>query len=459
MKLAVVGIDGGSFELMDKWLDQLPNLAKVKEKGCWADMQSVLPPVTSPNWKVYSTGMNPGKIGIYYWENIIWEQNKVYYPTERKTQHKEIWDYLNGHGKKCVIIGVPLTFPPKKITYTFISGPPDAMDKGFVYPKDLEPIILNWGHRPGFTHSIVTNREKATEEIVKKIWTTLETTKHQVTKMNPDFLHVTSFYINELQHYLWDDEATLTGWRHIDDFVGWIQKQGYNLLIMSDHGSNEIKQTFNINTWLEYLGYLKLQGSLVNLRKLGITQERLAGIIKSPAIISFLKKVVPDKVFKTVPLEEGATTFNPKENAVDWVKSRVLASDQGPLYLRDRDDENLKRDLISELEMMPDIVRGVYRGTDLYWGEFIDEAPDLVIDYQDGIHINSGLGLKNVFSPPAEGRWKAENKRTGMFMGIGEDILRTGYIDSMSILDLAPTILNLMDVPTPEIMDGKDILG
>jgi len=43
-------------------------------------------------------------------------------------------------------------------------------------------------------------------------------------------------------------------------------------------------------------------------------------------------------------------------------------------------------------------------------------------------------------------------------MGIGEEIYRTGKIDSVSILDLAPTILTLMGVPIPEIMDGEDIL-
>ena len=458
MKLAVVGIDGGSFELMNKWLDYLPALRKVKERGCWADMQSALPPVTSPNWKVYSTGMNPGKIGIFYWENIIWKERKVYYPTERKTQHKEIWDYLYEAGKKQVIMGIPLTYPPKKIWGFFISGPPDASNKGFTYPSYLEKTLLKKGWKPGFDHSIITDREKAQKEIVEKISTTFQMAREMVQAQNPDFLHVTSFYINELQHYLWDSECTKEGWIIIDNFVGWIQKQGYNLLVMSDHGSNEIKHTFNINTWLEHHGYLKLQGSSVGLRKLGITQERLAGIIKSPAIISLLKRVIPNKVFETVPLEGGATTFNPKEKAVDWERSRVLASDQGPLYLRDRNDEVLIRALIRALEGIPEVVRGVYRGRDLYWGPYMDEAPDLVIDYHDGIHISSGLGLKEVFSPPAEGRWKAENKRTAMFMGIGEEIYRTGKIDSVSILDLAPTILTLMGVPIPEIMDGEDIL-
>jgi len=80
MKLVVVGLDGASFELLDPWIEEgsLPNLRKIKDSGVYGDMESCLPPVTSPNWKCYSTGKNPGKLGIFWWENIDVKNKRVH---------------------------------------------------------------------------------------------------------------------------------------------------------------------------------------------------------------------------------------------------------------------------------------------------------------------------------------------------------------------------------------------
>ncbi len=80
-------------------------------------------------------------------------------------------------------------------------------------------------------------------------------------------------------------------------------------------------------------------------------------------------------------------------------------------------------------------------------------SPDLVIDYNHGIHISGSVGKKSVFSKPS--RWKADNKREGLFIGFGPDIQKKQRIHNLSILDLAPNILHLFGVPIPEDMDGK----
>jgi predicted AlkP superfamily phosphohydrolase/phosphomutase len=113
MKTVVVGLDGAAFELIDPWIGEgaLPNIARIKREGVWGDMRSVLPPVTSPNWKCYSTGKNPGKIGIFWWENIDWHNRKVYYPVARKLENKEIWDYMGEAGMKVGVLGMPQRKP------------------------------------------------------------------------------------------------------------------------------------------------------------------------------------------------------------------------------------------------------------------------------------------------------------------------------------------------------------
>ena len=102
------------------------------------------------------------------------------------------------------------------------------------------------------------------------------------------------------------------------------------------------------------------------------------------------------------------------------------------------------------------IARKVYRREEIYSGKYLPEAPDLIIDQNRGTHIRGGIGVgkKDVFEEPY--RWKAENKREGIVIASGPDI-RKGEkrLGRVSILDLAPTILHLMNIPIPDDMDGR----
>lgn len=52
----VLGLDGANWALLEPWIDEgkLPNVAELRESGVWTDLESVLPPVTCPNWRSYS---------------------------------------------------------------------------------------------------------------------------------------------------------------------------------------------------------------------------------------------------------------------------------------------------------------------------------------------------------------------------------------------------------------------
>ena len=173
MKVLVIGLDGASFELIDPWITEgvLPNLKKIKEKGIWGDMVVCLPPVTAPNWKCYSTGKNPGKLGIFWWENIDFDRKTVYFQRSRIYDNKEIWDYLSESGKKVGVIGMPMTYPPKKVNGFMVSGGVDAEEDGFVYPKDLETKIKKMGYKihPDLIYFINDSDEKKANEAINQL--------------------------------------------------------------------------------------------------------------------------------------------------------------------------------------------------------------------------------------------------------------------------------------------------
>ena len=63
-KLVIVGIDGGTFDIINPLFkkNKLSNLKKIKNSGL---LKSTMPPGTSVAWSSFATGNGPGKTNIY----------------------------------------------------------------------------------------------------------------------------------------------------------------------------------------------------------------------------------------------------------------------------------------------------------------------------------------------------------------------------------------------------------
>lgn len=450
-RTVVIGLDGAHFELIEPWLEEgeLPNIKKMMEEGIYSDMEACLPPVTSPNWKCYSTGKNPGELGIFWWENIDVENRRVFYPEERKGGHEEIWDTLSNKGYKVVVINTPLTYPPKEVNGIMICGGPDCQERGFTYPKDLEERLKNkYNYGVHLKKDMRTNEREAIREIYELIKSRFEVALDLFEGENPDFMQVTTFYLNTLQHFLWNGEETKKAWKIIDGYIGkFLEKDNTNVILMSDHGSNEIETVFNINTWLEGEGYLKYNWKFRLsrfLERLNLSREKIGKFLDTLGLRETIKKIVPQKVNETVPSQTGEIKKSGKSDKIDWEKSKAVASGQGPIYLLE-DDKELKEGIKNKLfeirnEKGNKVIREVYEKEEIYSGKYMDEAPDLIIDQMPNVHIPGGIGKENIFDFSEV--WKAENKKYGLFVGIGND-LNEEELENLKIIDLKNQILDL----------------
>lgn len=476
-KVLVIGLDGAALELIDPWIREgaLPRLKRVKEEGIWGDLEVCLPPVTAPNWKCYSTGKNPGKLGVFWWESIDWENRKVYCPDYR-SDSKEIWDYLNEGGFRAAVVNMPLTYPPKEIDGYLVAGGPDAGNEDFFFPPDLAEKLKEVGYQVRTSKSISSKEdcEEFYEETIDLIESRFRLVKNLLKEDKElKFIHLTVFYVNVLQHFLWNDEFTKRAWKVIDKNLGELmercRKDGFDLIIISDHGSNEIKDVFNINTWLEKEGFLKIRGKSIlgALRKIGLTRSRMVKMAEALRVKNLLKKILPSSLSGLVPSKSGGIRREAKGCLIDWENSTAVASGQGPLYVNrekaSQDYEKFRDELIEKLENLKSprtgrkIIRKVYKKEEIYSGKYLGKAPDLIIDQAPHVHIPGEIGKEEVFGEP--GKWIGENKKTGLFAATGPDIKKGGKVKDMSILDIAPTILHLYGLPIPKDMDGKVLKG
>jgi len=461
----VIGLDGANWNLLEPWLEQgdLPNIQSLRDTGVSTDMQSCLPPVTCPNWRCYSTGKNPGKLGVFWWEKIDTDRRTLTTPDSRSFKSSNYWDYLNDVGKTAGIMNLPMTYPPFEIDEYMIAGGPGSEQDAYTHPAELGDRLDDEGYHL-HPETPVTGKQDRTEAdaLVELVEQRLGTFREQLDEKDVDVAHCTIFYINVLQHFFWRGEPTQRAWERIDEQIGLIQSEhpDADLLLMSDHGCKDVDTVFYVNSWLEEQGYLITETETADLfGRYGINKKRLSKLAHKLGVHSLVTRLTPEQITDQIPEDEEGFKREQKLEKVDWERSSAIASGQGLIYVID-DDPDTTEQLIHDLESLENeggdsIAREVMRREEAYHGPYVEDAPEVVFDQRPGVHTSGAIGPNPVFADV--GHWEAENVRTGLFLASGPSVEVTDLDAPVSITDIAPTVLHSVDCPIPTDMDGEPI--
>lgn len=147
-RFVVLGLDGMEPTLTDRFLAEgkLPNLARLREQGCYMRLATTVPPLSPVAWSSFLTGSNPGKHNIY---DFLTRDRRTYLPMlssvsirgSRRVlrlgpyeipvgkpdirllrKGKPFWSVLGEHGIFSSIIRVPITFPPERLRGVLLSA-------------------------------------------------------------------------------------------------------------------------------------------------------------------------------------------------------------------------------------------------------------------------------------------------------------------------------------------------
>lgn len=135
-KVLVIGVDGISYSAIEKIRDEMPEFKECLENSCSGILHSTIPPTSPVAWPTSYTGKNPGKIGIGGLFKKKSTSNSWEPVDTNDCPNKTIWDIASEFNKKSIVIGMPYTYPPRRINGIMVGGHFTYNIQKAVYPEN-----------------------------------------------------------------------------------------------------------------------------------------------------------------------------------------------------------------------------------------------------------------------------------------------------------------------------------
>ncbi len=504
-RVMIVGFDGATLDLIQPWVDAglLPTFKRLMAESAWGDLRSTIPPVTPAAWNSMALGLNPGKHGLF---DFFRRVDGSYETTVVNTTHRHgapLWTLLSQAGYRVAVFNVPASYPPDDVNGTMVSGlltPSGATDAA--YPRELLNELKRAVPEFGFYPPGIFSKGQETQFVQDVLdWDamTLRGTEFVMQHDNWDFLFTVFSGVDIMCHVMWKEMETRGASVESDDsavkekLANAIQAvyrqadaitaklldaagEDTTVMVVSDHGFGLQENYVHLNAWLAAHGYMKFKRNPVTLARyfayrLGLTPLGVLEFIRRLGLGGQVKQAAGGNRARLDALIKSAFLSFAD---VDW--SRTVAYSAGfgaPIFvnLKGREPQGivtpgleyecLLDQLTTDLGALKNprdgspFVDKVYRAREIFSGDHLDSAPDLLFEPRDW--RDQGYGLHDF----ASNHWiessrdhSGTHRMNGIVFLRGPDI-RPGYrIQGAQLFDIAPTVLALMGVPIPENIDG-----
>lgn len=455
-RVLVIGLDSAPPRLLfNEFKDFLPNLSRLMDEGLWGILTSSHPPITVPAWMVMMTGRDPGELGLYGFRHrrgFSYRAGRVV--TAASVKARAIWDVAEENRRRVCLIGVPPSYPPRRVNGWLISCfLTPGTHRAYTYPPSLAGEIERLVGRYVFD---VPFRVKDRDGLLEELYAMTDihfTAVRYLMQKDWDLMVFVEIGTDRVQHAFWKyfdrhhpryrqgsryENTIRDYYRYIDRRIGELLDfidDDTVVLVVSDHGAKAMQGAFCINQWLVEEGYL---------------------------------------VLKQIP--HGVTDLDGLE--VDW--SRTRAWGWGGYYariffnVRDREPcgiidprhyEEERAVLMEKLKNIRDpsgrlMATRVYRPEELY-RECRGNPPDLMV-YLDDLNWRSAgtLGHGGLYLAENDtGPDDAVHDCQGVFILWDPRHKYGRRVTGAEIRDIAPTVLEVMGLPRPPGMGGRSLLS
>ncbi len=466
----MIGLDAATWDVMRPAIDynKLPALNSLIRNGSSHVLVSTLPAHSAPGWTSAFTGVNPGKHGVF--DFFRWEgyERKIVHSGDVSARY--VWEIASDCNVKSIVVNVPMTFPPRPLNGVMVSGIPFVEGtKNFTFPATIQPKLQELGYEVDPKPS---SPDKYDTLLLESETVRLDATIQLMEEHEWDLAVVVFTALDRIQHRYWKyfkNEGNLieerlrgaipNAYDKIDTLVARLLRAAgpSKVLVMSDHGFTSCKHIFFANEWLRRENYLvsKTTASKKAMRSFGITREGL----KKKAPRSF-RKIMPRKFARAIP------TARASREDLNWDETKAWLSSPGsqgiivkksiePIQSRDEVRKKLVESLSSLAIQSAEggIVKRAMPREMLYWGDEVGKAPDVMLALEDGWRLSENIG-GHLVETTEEG-W---HHREGILILSGDLPSQGRNGLRANIMDVAPTLLDMMGLPIPAHFDGKSLL-
>jgi predicted AlkP superfamily phosphohydrolase/phosphomutase len=372
-KAVVIGLDGVPYSLLRHYIDQgvMPCLAEMVAYGRLAPLNSTLPEVSSVAWASFMTGKNPAEHGIFGFMELDRNSYDYVFPNFLSLKTSTFWESL---GVPTVACNIPQTYPARPLNGIMISGFVALNLEKAVYPPRLYDYLAACKYQLDVNSQLAAKDPEAFFENLFQVFAKrVEVIEHLYDQEDWRLFIGMITETDRLHHFFF--ESARGGpyyyvfkefYQKLDAFLGemFSRSQSDNALFLTcaDHGFAPIITEVYTNVFFQEQGLLQVSGK------------------------GNLKDLTPEaKVFCLEPARAYLHTQS------SYRRGRVSQADY----------EDLREDLRSRLASLTfqgkRVVKRVYRKEEIFWGPYINEAPDLYVLGEPGFDLKASLNKTEVF--------------------------------------------------------------
>ncbi|MBU1190283.1 MAG: alkaline phosphatase family protein [Gammaproteobacteria bacterium] len=507
-RLLMIGLDAAEISLIDRWTrdGSLPYLKRLCERGAFARLDSTADWLVGSPWPTFYTGTLPSDHGLYHY--LLWKPDimTTTRPTPDWLPLDPFWRHLDKQDKRVIAIDMPLCYAPQAYEGVEISG--WATHELLVPPDYYPPSIKDWIEQ----HHGTPQRDEEEYRLM---------TPQELLAIRDQLISMTS-KVAELgcglmQREAWDlmmivFSATHRGGHKLWDLSGMAGEATQEQRAALESALRDIYSACDraIGRLLETAGddvtvfVYSLHGMGENTCRSELLPEMLAVILadtehRPP---QSLTKRVADRLRAMVPLmlrntikahlpmavQDKLTTYW-RTGGIDWstTPAFALVSDlQGyiRINLRGREAEGIvasaedyerlctriSEGLLSfvDADSGEPIVHDVVRSSEIYpQGKRRDDLPDLVVKWAHtpaAAHRAIRSDRYHVSLPwPTPGHHpsgRSGNHRPhGFLVATGPGIAPGTILEKAHILDLIPTVLDILGLAATPVQKGRALFS
>jgi len=453
LKVLVLGFDGASPKLIDRWIEDMPTFRMFKEQGIYGQTIPPVPAQTPVAWTTFMTGKNPGNHGIFSFamrKKGTFEREII---SPGMVKSKTLWRILSEAGRRVGVINVPMS--DMEEVRGFIIPGFLSRSEGITHPNSLRKKIKQRFKVDKLVGDVEIKTLERVEsdpdlffERVNEITDEMaEISLYLLREEKWDFFMAVFMGTDRIHHFFWKD-IDETHPRYVESKYSKLVKDFYIkadkmvnrfltsveedtvVMYVSDHGFCPVHKEVVVNNYLEELGFLKMRNGKLDLER------------SQAASYGYGDIWLNVKGREPTGLIELGKEYEAVRNEIANELNKIQIDGQRPF-------------------------KDVKRREDVWWGNYLSEAPDLTIFFNIGWQaarrpeiMKKEVSRRYVNDDP---RWSGGHDGTHDpidvpgILGILGPGVQCGKRFTAYLWDIAPTILSLMNTPVPDDMDGKPL--